>query len=312
MLTRIEYNDLWYSLGKEITTKIEMPCYCGYVKRQVYFQDYLDMLMGKIEPTFTREYRLERTGFNSFMVKIPDLTLNCCDKKNTIQNREGKVCLLLEYDYEFINEDEIRGSPVKYLLIGEAAPSGGNYVYRDAKGAYITSPLRAFENKLEKTRVKRLIEFRKLGYLLFDLFPFAIDFNKHKWLRNLISRDKEIISKFLTILEESFANLISQGIVDSDWDFCFVGPITTSNAAIEWIIKHRNGFFLGKSISSYLDFGDNVAKFKNSAFYVQGKGIDEKSKLKHLPRRAKLAVIMGGSGPHFELIQRALNINRSN
>lgn len=245
------------------------------------------------------------------------------------------------YDKYLVRENALKkqldrfnqNQQIKYILVGEAAPASGNYIYIDAAGSYITAPLRAFccdpgrsidvNYRLEKLFLK--------GVILLDLFPFAIDFNiqgenSTTMRRNMIaSRGFGIC---VDILESTLRNLSNQGKLADDWDFCTVGPETTSIGLLEFLDNKRKGKLCNRPTASHndrlssSDFTYSTKKgqvVKKSQIVTCGNYTKTPPALKHnwnipyLSKRARLTVgTMGqGSGPVCELIQRAFNITCS-
>ena len=172
MLTQANYNDLWTNvLGLPLQ---DLPIYYIYLQREVYFQDYLDLFCcpNNERPSFER---IILDGRHT--VAISDLQPDP-NGEYTIIDAQGHVRLIVQYDFPFERNELCKGRNIKYILIGEAAPPSGGYIYKDAKGSYITAPLSALGlSPTRMSRTERLLEFANNGFLLLDLFPFAIDFN---------------------------------------------------------------------------------------------------------------------------------------
>jgi len=300
MLTELEYKTLWMKEFAELKTGMKMPSYCEYLQREVYFQDYLDIFLGKNIETF------ERKKVNGkYTVSIPNLSEDNTKQQLTVTTDTGEIRLIVHNDYPYRALFE-KNLKIRYVLIGEAAPDGGKYIYKDAKGAYMTAPLRSFglnPNNMKQAN-KRLIAFAEKEFLHLDLFPFAFDFNQYGWLRENLSGNEKLIAKFMEEIEGKVRTLIETGMVSSNWNYCFVGPKLTSKAMFKWVETERGKVFNGNPLESKNDIAQGI-KFKMSEDYVERKTAHKKG-LQHLPRKAKIAVFMGGTGPHFELIQRAL------
>jgi hypothetical protein len=298
-----EYTKQWSELDKYVKNTHEIPCYFEYLQREVYYRDYLDLFLGISVETFEREI-IE--GKQTVFVKelmVEDESI----KKRTCKLKNGEIRLIVDHAYPY---KDLLGTikKVKYILIGEAAPASGKFIYKDAMGSYITAPLRASGINCNNLKsFKRLSEFAKKGFLHVDLYPFAFNFEKHNRLREKLSADETLIARFLNSVKEQVETLANNSILDPDWDFCFVGPKLTSKALIKQVSNTYNKSFVGRSIESIYDINKGD-KFRGSEDYVC-RPKQTGSKLKHLPRNAKLTVIMGGTGPHFELIQRAMNMN---
>jgi hypothetical protein len=74
----------------------------------------------------------------------------------------------------------LKGYSIKYILIAEAAPPTGKYIYTDASGNYLLAALKAFNvpnlGRI-KTSVGKLEALAKEGILILDLFPFNLNYN---------------------------------------------------------------------------------------------------------------------------------------
>ena len=165
MLTKIQYEDLWDLNFRNLTPIANNPniCptdYCDYLIREHMFEDYLDIFRGR-DTRAIRHIQL------------------CGEWYYPHPYFENNVCL-------------IDKPTLKYIMIGEAAPSkSGTYFYdinQTNTTAWLSAPLKAFfnagmtvvpyikpKNSLEKRDL--LLELAKQGYLLIDLFPFAINYN---------------------------------------------------------------------------------------------------------------------------------------
>ena len=170
---------------------------------------------------------------------------------------------------------------------------------------------------------KRLEKFAEKGYLLLDLIPFAIDFNKHVDLRLQISSNQQLMSCFMEALEVRVSRLAHDGFLNPEWDFCFVGPETTSVGIMEFIEKEKKGLFTGKTLDhcddkmGADDFTYHVTrKNKKTGMTITATQIKTNytthptpgGEISHISKRARLTTIIGGSGPHSELIQRAFGL----
>lgn len=170
MLTREEYEDLWKThftgVGIRKTTKEDdnpNTCptdYCNYLIREHMFEDYLDIFRGR-DTRAIRHIQL------------------CEEWYYPHPYFENNVCL-------------IDTPALKYIMIGEAAPSkSGTYFYdinQINTTAWLSAPVKAFFNagmttvpymKPTNPTEKRdlLLELAKQGYLLIDLFPFALKYS---------------------------------------------------------------------------------------------------------------------------------------
>ena len=173
MLTRREYEDLWNSHFTGVGIRVvdnpnNCPTdYCDYLIREHMFEDYLDIFRG-INSRGHRKIKLCEEGNN---------------EPHPFFNEKG----------ELIKSDghKMTKPVLKYIMIGEAAPSkSGTYFYdinQINKTAWLSAPLNAFFNarmtavpyikpthSLEQRDL--LFELANQGYLLIDLFPFAINY----------------------------------------------------------------------------------------------------------------------------------------
>lgn len=86
--------------------------------------------------------------------------------------------------------------PIKKILIGEAPPPGNNYFYDNTTltGPWINAPWKACYHSLGKPNQKSnyLIKMAQAGFLLLDLFPYAISFTN----RDTIKYETSCISAF--------------------------------------------------------------------------------------------------------------------
>lgn len=170
MLTRRDYEDLWKThftgVGIRKTSKEDdnpNTCptdYCNYLIREHMFEDYLDIFRGR-DTRAIRHIQL------------------CEEWYYPHPYFENNVCL-------------IDTPALKYIMIGEAAPSkSGTYFYdinQINTTAWLSAPVKAFFNagmtivpymKPTNPTEKRdlLLELAKQGYLLIDLFPFALKYS---------------------------------------------------------------------------------------------------------------------------------------
>ena len=290
MLKEDVYKDLWVNpapAGFGMPLHL-IPNYYQYLQREVYFQDYLDLFGCKPHETFPRT---PDNYIDPGFVILHDPTYT------KIIN--GKVYLKVDYDFPY-KEELCKNRRIKYVMIGEAAPNTGNYIYKDAKGSYITAPLSAKginTNRLNKT--DRLIHFANEGFLLLDLFEFAIDFRATSiTLNNAILR---------ILIDQLIFKINGLVCLDPEWDFCLVAPKRTSNAILNWLDTFNHNNFNSKSTIHPLDL-------LGSADFLDGKKnthIDHTLnlwgkiwKISHLSKRVKFTVMVGGSGPNKELIRR--------
>jgi hypothetical protein len=326
MMSEREYENLWEGIYR-LNKQMKMPPYYQYLQREVYFHDYLDLYRKNGIKAIS--YPRKRIG-QDYTVAIPNLKPDKNGEFTITDHDTGNVRLKVGHDYPFSNQDFTKVTTIKYILIGEAPPAGGNYIYKDASNSYITAPLTAIgvdvdklapksksidlEGKLKEQREKsavRLAEFARNGFILLDLLPFALDFNKYSKLRDgIILSDNVLIKFYIERLEDLICKLQKKS---HNWDFCFVGPETISMAAIKLIEEEKGGLLAGKHVShddDRLDFDDFIFQ-KKTGHVVKSNYTTHPSPggpITHISKRARLTTIIGGSGPHSELIQRVFRL----
>jgi hypothetical protein len=233
MLTRRDYEDLWVNPapgGFGMPLHI-IPNYYQYLQREVYFQDYLDLFGCKSIETFPRT---DDNYIDPGFVILHDPTYT------KIIN--GKVYLKVDYDFPY-KKELCKNRCIKYIMIGEAAPSkSGTYFYdinQINTTSWLSAPLKAFfnagmttvpymkpTNSIEKRDL--LLELAKQGYLLIDLFPFAVNYNN---IRERLNQEFEGISisetfyKYLKSYIESNINELKY--LNTEITIAFSGPTKT-------------------------------------------------------------------------------------
>ena len=300
MLTQVEYNNLWtINLGLPLHN---IPCYYQYLQREVYFQDYLDLFCCPTNGNPTYE-RIVVHGHQT--VSVQGLQ---ADPNNvyTVIDGKGFARLIVDYDFPFDRNDLCKGRSIKYILIGEAAPPSGSYIYKDAKGSYITATLCATTNinLRNLNNFQKLLELSNQGFLLLDFFPFSINFA----ILN-INLNTAIIAHFTNKLINRINTL---NCLAKDWDYCFVGPYNrTSIPILNWLDFHAGGSFMGLPTAHTND----LIPSRN---FVDGKGgvhvnhtnnpLPAIWNVNHLSKRAKITVLVGNTGPNCQLIKRVFNL----
>ena len=219
MLTREEYEDLWNShftsVGIRKTSKEDdnpNTCptdYCNYLIREHMFEDYLDIFRGR-DTRAIRHIQL------------------CEEWYYPHPYFENNVCL-------------IDTPALKYIMIGEAAPSkSGTYFYdinQINKTAWLSAPLNAFYNaklseisyakpKTKDEKKKLLVELAKQGYLLIDLFPFAINYNN---IREHLNQEFEgsisISETFYNNIKSYIDSILNElKVINTEITIAFSGP----------------------------------------------------------------------------------------
>lgn len=193
MLTYFEYNELWAAPRPNgfAQPNTAPPSYHEYVQREIYFNDYLDLFRGiisyprvNIPDPITGDDRFY-VEFGLLPADLPFLAPYCIMHNNTNY-------LIVDYAYPWTDAELNIPRCLRYVMIGEAAPlkmpstqpygSDDNqnsffYNFKHTKNSnWLNAPLEAFglvanDKKLE------LIELANCGYLLIDLFPFAINYS---------------------------------------------------------------------------------------------------------------------------------------
>lgn len=194
------------------------------------------------------------------------------------------------------------------ILIGEAAPSSGKYVYQDALGAYMTAPLAAAELARGQKNPKyppanqpqsRLRKFANDGFALLDLYPFAIDYSK---IRNSLAADAGFQNHiFHNLMIE--INAIPK--LHNDWDFYMTAPLNTSLGFLNYVEKHQNGQLAARKTVAHPKDAHHTPPF-----------IDKKGQAypayticpvikKRVARYARITTDIGATGPNAVLLHRA-------
>jgi hypothetical protein len=297
MLTNIDYNVLWINvLGLPAQ---DIPDYYIYLQREVYFQDYLDLFCCPKDerPTF------ERVILNGrHTVAIPGLQPDP-NGEYTILDAQGYVRLIVHHDFPYFGK-LCENRTIKYILIGEAPPPSGNYIYKGDNTGYITAPLSAMGIQ-GLNGFERLCAFADKGYLLLDLFPFAVDFNNssvNKAILNFLNGPNiEVLIRAL------FLKMRGLICLPEEWDFCLVAPKRTSLAILRWLDANNNSDFNGKSTihpldlvggPDFIDAGQRV-----HPDYTINNNVNIWP-IGHLTRRAKFTVAVGQPVPNTHLIRR--------
>ena len=162
MLTLAEYGHLWQAhFFGIVPAGVIMPDYCEYLDREHMVEDYLDIFRGI----------------------------------NTRASRAIQPCHGWYYPHPFFDKKgkgKIEKPCIKYIMIGEAAPSSaiphfdinGNdlensYFYNvthQENTQYFTAPCNAF-GVVGATKNDKLLHLASKGVILLDLFPFAYSYS---------------------------------------------------------------------------------------------------------------------------------------
>jgi hypothetical protein len=307
MMTQAQYENFWNVYVAPLDTQMLMPSYYAYLQREVYFQDYFDLFI----KSRVNDITFPRKIIDGVLTVELPITVNSDNDHQTRIDENGVVRLVVEHDFRFSEESFIKQTAIKYVLIGEAAPSSGKYIYKDASGAYITAPLEAANvNDSRMNKTERLEQFAAAGYLLLDLFPFSFDFNRYNKLRKKLTTQMTLMDKAVKDVEIKINKLTN---LTEDWKFCFVAPETTSMAIINFLYLRVYPSLAGKAIWHSYDLlnsnnfiitkkNGNLVEYLNYTAHTNPQG----SPLSHLSKHARLTTIIGGNGPHHELVFRAL------
>ena len=199
---------------------------------------------------------------------------------------------------DYVNNLIKRKKSIKYILLGECAPKSGNYIYKDGLGSYITAPLNAAGKDTRNKKLARIDEFMDAGFLLIDLYPFAINYNEFR---------KKLIANIL-FMRQIHLNIIKEigsykHTLDSNWDFCFVAPENTSSGILNYLIENEKGILLAnKNVYHTLDFNNGFNDFVDKGKNVYSNYTDLDGKM--MPKLARMAVRRGSTGPGSDLIKR--------
>lgn len=159
MLTLEEYNNLWNDHFEGINglNREPMPPYNEYLEAENMLEDYLDIFRGV----------------------------------NT-RNERGNDGNEWYYEHPFFNGDipKLKEKPcIKYIMIGEARPKlenkPGTYFYNVnhlGNTSWLREPYKAFFGhwgglpRTPQDKIKILLNLATRGYILIDLFPFALNY----------------------------------------------------------------------------------------------------------------------------------------
>jgi hypothetical protein len=151
---------------------------------------------------------------------------------------------LFGYYEEYLKH--FRDNPIRYILVAEAPPKGGAYVYNYKLPSGLNSPyfkqvIKAFGinsvGKLDTEEAKAILaKLAKEGVLILDLFPFAITYTGLR--KKLISRGvlKEFWDGPVYSIKTQIEDLCTKHEIKlhDKWDLCLIAPPTLS----EHIVAH--------------------------------------------------------------------------
>ncbi len=174
MLTHAQYNDLWtlpapIGFGQPLAA---IPPYLEYLKREIYFQDYLDLFLPMGVPTFARIV-LPGGGWGVMVAGTPLAGLGI----PPVLLVHG--CVPVDYDYPWTYKELLQKRCIKYIMVGEAPPPEikGTYFYNHHHGgntAWLNAPVAAFGIAPALPKRDKLLELANNSYILIDLFPFVL------------------------------------------------------------------------------------------------------------------------------------------
>lgn len=175
MYTYDQYQAFWNAFP--LNQQLPFQNYNEYVKRMIYFQDYLDLFIGR--PTFNRIVLNEM-----FLVQIngnPVLEQMGIDLTNElVVEVDGRHYLTLEYDYPWNNEELCpqESRKLRFVMIGECPRPANTFIY-NIMGNYtpwLDNPYKAFVDVdvALPTRRDKLLTLATHGFILVDFIPFAL------------------------------------------------------------------------------------------------------------------------------------------
>jgi hypothetical protein len=203
MYSVADYTKLWSDHFAPVFSTYPMPPYRNYVLYEHMYLDYLDLFIG----TDTRHLRLHTTP---------------------------------EYPHPFLNEVNSVKRKVKFILVGEARPPGGDYIFNTLKPAtpFLNRVFKAnyngFRPGIHSTAKDKLVDLANRGVLIMDLFPFAIPFITP--LRTKLCKYGTVNSAwngsghipFPGHIQDKISGYYRAGILDSNWDLALIAPTKIS------------------------------------------------------------------------------------
>jgi hypothetical protein len=157
---------------------------------------------------------------------------------------------------------------IAYVLIGEAANSSSSTFFYNpthlSSTNWLRSPLKAFGlgiayPKTSKEKIDALFALAMKGFLLLDLYPFAIDYSQKIASKTLRSYIPYI--PFWQQLVDSINGLSAHGLVHSDCLLAFSGPASTHHQIA--VQLHKQAFhgappLIALPLHCTLNWGDNI------------------------------------------------------
>ncbi len=211
MLTLTDYEKLWTDVVPNGFGQLlaDIPSYIDYLKREIYFQDYLDLFLRK--KTYAR---------------IPiggGLGVNVNDGKSNI-------CVPVDYDYPWTDKELMQERCIKYIMVGEAPPPtiSNTYFYNTyhlANTPWLDAPVAAFGIGSALPKKDKLIKLANKCYILIDLFPFVYGYTtgiRTRFNRNCVS--EYFFNNYLC--SSQLAILVNNNLLCNEPILAFSGPPT--------------------------------------------------------------------------------------
>jgi|694.fasta_scaffold44844_7 hypothetical protein len=232
MLTFNEYASLWRTQAPQGFNQVSpAPSFHEYVLRSIYLQDYIDLFIQV--PTFIRvnigeDWYIEITG-NPLLntLAIPMTSPYCI-------NIGGVDYLKIGYDYPWTPSELDEKRHIKYIMVGEAPrPSEAQTFFYNLEEInntpWLNAPVDAFlvfnnGNGLNQdpTKKEKLIFLANNGYILLDLFPFAMD--DYSPFRNNLNQEGISENFFMNFINRKLRNFQSYNLLADEPILAFSGP----------------------------------------------------------------------------------------
>lgn len=198
-LTSNQYINLWTNHFKGPFNQTNPPSYQDYLQRESYFEDYLDIF----------------------------------------RNQDTRVQRGIAGPHPFQQYLGNQNPPkIKYIMVGEAAPPKGQTFFYDinhlGETKWLGAPIGAFGISKNLPKVNKLYALAMEGYLLIDLYPFAVAYETK--IRPNINN-----SPFWQNVVD-IVNLVGiQGLVQNECLIAFSGPAATHHRIAHQINQPTNG-----------------------------------------------------------------------
>lgn len=227
-----EYNNLWTNPAPNGFNQVSpAPSYHEYIQRAIYQQDYLDLFTGVT--TFPRVnlkgFWLVEITSNSILntLLIPLNSPHCI-------NINGVDYLKVGYDYPWSPMELTRKRAIKYIMIGEAPRPliAQTYFYsilETTNTPWLNAPVDAFASlgvlaplPVASSKRDKLLFLADNGYILIDLFPFAID--DYSPLRNYLNQGGVSEYCFNNFVNRKMVNFHAYNLFNKTPVLAFSGP----------------------------------------------------------------------------------------